>query len=88
MSGSKMYIVVILYYIMKNEIGGTEMGKLRSLMKIGPYLKKNKLLLMFVIIGVIASTFVNLPIPYMTGKVVDEILIKNKSVEYLLIAGC
>lgn len=82
-----MYIVVILYYIMKNEIGGTEMGKLRSLMKIGPYLKKNKLLLMFVIIGVIASTFVNLPIPYMTGKVVDEILIKNKSVEYLLIAG-
>lgn len=55
------------------------MGKLRSLLKLKPFLQKYKLLLCFALIGILLSSIVSIPVPYIIGKIMDDVLVGNKS---------
>ncbi|CAL81552.1 ABC transporter ATP-binding protein [Clostridium botulinum] len=55
------------------------MGKLRSLLKLKPFLQKYKLLLFFALIGIILGSIVAIPVPYIIGKIMDDVLIGSKS---------
>lgn len=61
------------------------MGKLRSLLKLKPILKKYKLLLVCSVFSVMICSLIAIPIPYITGKIVDTVLIKSKSLRQLYI---
>lgn|GEM_PF-653223 len=55
------------------------MGELSSLLKLKPFFKKYKLLFGFGLIGTLLSSTVIIPVPYMIGKVMDNVLIGTKS---------
>jgi ABC-type bacteriocin/lantibiotic exporters, contain an N-terminal double-glycine peptidase domain len=54
-------------------------GELSSLLKLKPFFKKYKLLFGFGLIGTLLSSTVIIPVPYMIGKVMDNVLIGTKS---------
>lgn len=54
------------------------MGKLKSILKLKTVMMKHKLLLIVVLFGVIAVSLIGLPIPYLTGILVDDVLVGNK----------
>jgi len=55
------------------------MGKLNSLLKLKPFLKKYRLLFGFGILGMIISSIIANPIPYIIGYIMDKVLIGGKS---------
>ncbi|HBJ2610337.1 ABC transporter ATP-binding protein [Clostridium botulinum] len=55
------------------------MGNLRSLLKLTPFLQKYKLLLFFVLISILSSSIIAIPIPYIMGRITDDVLIGSKS---------
>lgn len=55
------------------------MGKWKSLLKLCPFLKNYRLILLFGILGVTFSSLISTPIPYLTGNLLDEALLGNKS---------
>ncbi len=55
------------------------MGKWKSLLKLWPFLKKYRLILLVGIIGIIFSSLLSTPIPYLTGHLLDNVLMGNKS---------
>ncbi len=59
--------------------GITYMGNLRSLLKLTPFLQKYKLLLFFVLISILSSSIIAIPIPYIMGRITDDVLIGSKS---------
>jgi ATP-binding cassette, subfamily B, bacterial len=57
------------------------MGKLTSLLRLKPIIKKYRLLLLFSVIGMIVSSIVMLPVPYFIGKVLDNISIYGQGIK-------
>lgn len=57
------------------------MGKLRSLLKLKPIIKKYRILLLGSLVGMLLSSIIILPIPYFMGKVLDEISIQNQGIK-------
>lgn len=55
------------------------MGKWRSLLKLKPFMKKYRLILIAGIIGIIVSSVLATPIPYLIGHLLDKVLMGNKS---------
>lgn len=55
------------------------MGKLKSLLKLKPFLKKYRLILFGGILCLITSSIVSTPVPYLIGHLLDKVLIGNKS---------
>lgn len=55
------------------------MGKWRSLLKLRPFMKKYRLILIAGIIGIIVSSVLATPIPYLIGHLLDKVLMGNKS---------
>ena len=55
------------------------MGKLNSLLKLKPFLKKYRLLFGVGILGMIISSIIANPIPYIIGYIMDKVLIEGKS---------
>ena len=55
------------------------MGKWKSLLKLKPFLKKYKLRLIVGIIGMILSSVLAVPVPYLIGQLLDKVLMGNKS---------
>lgn len=55
------------------------MGKWKSLLKLKPFLKKYRLILFGGIFGIILSSFISTPVPYLIGHLLDKVLIGNKS---------
>lgn len=54
-------------------------GNFISLLKLKPFLKKYKLLFGIAIIGIVLSSIVVTPVPYMIGYLMDMVLLHNKS---------
>ncbi|BDB03816.1 ABC transporter ATP-binding protein [Clostridium botulinum] len=55
------------------------MGNLRSLLKLTPFLQKYKILLFFTLISILLSSMIAVPIPYIIGKMMDDVLMGSKS---------
>lgn len=55
------------------------MGKWKSLIKLKPFLVKYRLILFGGILGIITSSVVSTPVPYLIGHLLDKVLIGNKS---------
>ena len=55
------------------------MGKWKSLIKLKPFIKKHRLILLGGIFGIIASSVVSTPVPYLIGHLLDKVLIGNKN---------
>ncbi|OOM11958.1 ABC transporter ATP-binding protein [Clostridium saccharobutylicum] len=55
------------------------MGELRSLIKLKPFLKKHKVLLFLALMGIILSSIISIPAPYIIGKIMDKVLIGSKN---------
>lgn len=60
------------------------MGKITSIFKLRSILKKYKGLLVFDLLGVIFVSAVGIPIPYITGKIVDGVVTNNGKLKILL----
>lgn len=65
------------------------MGKWKSLLKLRPFLKKYRLILVLGIVGILISSVLSTPIPYLTGLLLDKVLMGSKSYQqlYLYIGG-
>lgn len=55
------------------------MGKLSSILKLKPFLKKYFRIFIIGIIGMILSSIVSTPVPYMIGHLMDKVLLGKKS---------
>lgn len=55
------------------------LGKLSSLLKLKPFIKKYSLLFWMGIIGMILGAIVSNPVPYIIGRIMDRVLIAKKS---------
>ncbi len=55
------------------------MGKWKSLLKLRPFLKNYRLILLAGISGIILSSLLSTPIPYLIGHLLDKVLMGNKS---------
>lgn len=55
------------------------MGKWGSLLKLKPFMKKYRLILIAGITGIIVSSVLATPIPYLIGYLLDKVLMGNKS---------
>ena len=55
------------------------MGKWGSLLKLRPFMKKYRLILIAGITGIIVSSVLATPIPYLIGHLLDKVLMGNKS---------
>lgn len=55
------------------------MGKYGNLLKLKSYIKESKFYFLGGIIGMIASSIINTPVPYLMGYIIDKILIPHKS---------
>ncbi|GAA6410287.1 ABC transporter ATP-binding protein [Blautia hominis] len=55
------------------------MGNIKSLFKLKTYLKKYRIKLIIGILGTIISPLLAVPVPYMIGYIVDNVLIKTKN---------
>lgn len=55
------------------------MGKWGSLLKLRPFIKKYRLILIAGITGIIVSSVLATPIPYLIGHLLDKVLMGNKS---------
>ena len=55
------------------------MGKLSSLLKLKPFVKKAGIIFWIGICGMILSSIISTPVPYLIGRVLDKVLIKNGS---------
>ena len=64
-------------------------GSWKSLLKLRPYLKKHRLILSAGIAGIILSSLLSTPVPFLTGQLLDKVLLGNKSYRalYLYIGG-
>lgn len=56
-----------------------EMGEWKSLLRLKPFLKKYRLILIAGIAGIILSSVLATPIPYIIGHLLDKVLMGNKS---------
>ena len=65
------------------------MGNWKSILKLIPYLKKHRLILSAGIAGIILSSLLSTPVPFLTGQLLDKVLLGNKSYNalYLYIGG-
>lgn len=64
------------------------MGKWKSLLKLWPFLKEYSWILTFGIAGIIFSSLLATPIPYLTGQLLDKILIgSNRYTNLYLYSG-
>lgn len=65
------------------------MGKWKSILKLRPFLKKYRLILVLGIVGILFSSVLSTPIPYLTGLLLDKVLMGSKSYQqlYLYIGG-
>ena len=54
-------------------------GSWKSLFKLRPFLKKYRLILIAGIAGIILSSLLTTPVPYLNGQLVDKVLLGNKS---------
>ena len=61
------------------------MGKWGSLLKLRPFMKKYRLILIAGITGIIVSSVLATPIPYLIGHLLDKVLMGNKSYHDLYI---
>ncbi|AKA67302.1 ABC transporter ATP-binding protein [Clostridium scatologenes] len=55
------------------------MRKYKSLIKLVPYMKNYKMLIILGTLGLIASSLIYAPIPYLIGYIIDKVLLKNKN---------
>ncbi len=55
------------------------MGEWKSLLRLKPFLKKYRLILIAGIAGIILSSILATPIPYLIGHLLDKVLMGNKS---------
>lgn len=62
-----------------------DMGKWGSLLKLRPFMKKYRLILIAGITGIIVSSVLATPIPYLIGHLLDKVLMGNKSYHDLYI---
>lgn len=69
--------------------GVIQMGNWKSLLKLRPFLKKHRLILSAGIVGIILSSLLSTPVPFLTGQLLDKVLLGNKSYNalYLYIGG-
>jgi ATP-binding cassette subfamily B protein len=61
------------------------MGSWRSLFKIRPFLRKHRLIFFAGIIGILLSSLLTIPVPYLTGRLIDKVFLGNKSVHALFL---
>ena len=61
------------------------MGSWRSLFKIRPFLRKHRLIFFAGIIGILLSSLLTIPVPYLTGRLIDKVFLENKSVHDLFL---
>ncbi|MBZ9685333.1 ABC transporter ATP-binding protein/permease [Clostridium estertheticum] len=59
------------------------MGKISSLLKLTPFIKKHKLIFMAGIIGMLVGSIIATPIPYIIGTIMDKVLIAKKGYNQL-----
>lgn len=64
------------------------MGSWKSLFKLRPFLKKHRLIFFAGITGIILSSLLTIPVPYLTGQLIDKVFLGNKSVHTLLLYIC
>ena len=55
------------------------MGEWKSLLRLKPFLKKYRLILIVGIAGIILSSILATPVPYLIGHLLDKVLMGNKS---------
>jgi ABC-type multidrug transport system, ATPase and permease components len=63
----------------------TALGKLKSLLKLKPFIKKYNLLFWGGTIGMILCSLISTPVPYLIGNIMDKVLIKSKSFKELYV---
>lgn len=51
------------------------MGQWKSLLKLKPFLQKHRLVLTFDIVGLLISSLITTPVPYVTGRSLDKVLL-------------
>lgn len=61
------------------------MGHLSSILKLKNILKRHKSILFLDLLGVFFVAVIGIPIPYITGKIVDEIILSDKKWKMLII---
>lgn len=59
------------------------MGKLSSILKLKPYIKKHRLIFVVGIIGMLLASIISTPVPYIIGIVMDKVLIVKKGYNLL-----
>lgn len=59
------------------------MGKLSSILKLKPYIKKHKLIFVTGIIGMLLGSIIATPVPYIIGIIMDKVLIAKKGYNLL-----
>lgn len=59
------------------------MGSLRSLLKLTLFFKKHKLLLFLSLFTILLGSVIYVPIPYIIGKVTDDVLVGSKNLKTL-----
>lgn len=55
------------------------MGNIKSVLKLKPYIKNYKMWLIGGIIGMLICSLIYVPVPYLTGYIIDHILLKHGS---------
>lgn len=55
------------------------MGNWRSFLKLRPFLKKHRLILLAGIVGIVLDSLLTTPGPFLTGQLLDKVLLGNKS---------
>jgi ATP-binding cassette subfamily C protein len=59
------------------------MGKLSSILKLRPYIKKHRLIFVAGIMGMLLGSIISTPIPYIIGIIMDKVLIGKKGYSQL-----
>lgn len=54
------------------------MGKWKSLLKLKPFLQKHRFTLMIGVLGLLLSSIFTTPVPYLTGQLLDKVLMGNR----------
>lgn len=54
------------------------MGQWKSLLKLKPFLHKHRLVLIFGIVGLLISSLITTPVPYITGQLLDKVLLGSR----------
>lgn len=55
------------------------MGQWKSLLKLKPFLHKHRFVLLLGIVGLLISSLVTTPVPYITGRLLDKVLLGSHS---------